>query len=625
MKTAVVIVHGVGDPLPGDALTKLTQGLSVHWVPVRPQWVEYRHEAGHSGDGDRDVPTFPVTKATLRSADNQTIHLREVYWGDLSRVKSSLLSLVSALFDFIFGLRYIIKAATGEFHGFDKAGGLLAIAALYMARGPMFALNILLAAVCCVYAFFISAQWPFEGTPWIAAPLGAVLTASVLISVAGAAVARSTKKVQWSPDTGIWMLVLSVLSLAGGVWFSGRLDQRLDIYTAVVTNLMTAGAILMVALGIASLAFVTGTRLASGSKRETAGPVSVIVFCTSLSLGLFTFAVIGAWTIISKALSEDPADRIKRCLLDKAKNFEACFHDKEALPPAAQIAARIEDGVHLLPLIVFAFAVLALLFFCVMFANWCLSRIDPEGQRKRFRYIVNPVVVVGYVGATVACGAAFIGLGWHLLDDTVPWAALAQELHKKDAQLKAAAIALTTVIVTVILSTRSHLLAALDLVLDVIAHFRTAPGGRFILWKRIVDRFRVVVEDTLRETGADRLIILSHSQGTTVAAHGLGVLTIDDCSIEPLALAKDKVILVTMGSPIHHLYCHYIPSRYRLAKADSVKQWLNISRKDDFIGTDISDPAVEGQQYPENENIGLGGHSDYWLDCRVVSRLVALL
>ena len=238
---------------------------------------------------------------------------------------------------------------------------------------------------------------------------------------------------------------------------------------------------------------------------------------------------------------------------------------------------------------------------------------------------MSPFVVVGYVVTTLVYGAIFIGLGWHLLDNSVPWAAGAEWVNKKDAEFKAAAIAMTTFVVTVILSTQSHLLTALDLVLDVIAHFRTGTCGRFVLWERIVGRFRVVVEDTLRETGADRLVIISHSQGTTVAAHGLGVLKIDDCSVRPVDLGKARVILITMGSPIQHLYGHYIPSRYRTTEVESVIRWINIFRKDDFIGTEIPDPLVDGQTYPENQPIGLGGHSDYWRDSRVISRLEPLM
>lgn len=90
METSVVVVHGIGDPLPGNALEKLVQGLSAaHWQQVEGSWVETRHEKEQLGPDDRAVKTIPVARATLERTENSQVHrlhLREVYWGESPRI-----------------------------------------------------------------------------------------------------------------------------------------------------------------------------------------------------------------------------------------------------------------------------------------------------------------------------------------------------------------------------------------------------------------------------------------------------------------------------------------------------------------------------------------------------------
>lgn len=109
METSVIVVHGVGDPLEGDALKNLIEGLTAdQWEVVDPVRIEHRREYFTVDDQHDAVNRYPVARATLRSNDGQcTLRFHEVYWGDLSRPKSSLFGLVSALFDLIFGLRFV--------------------------------------------------------------------------------------------------------------------------------------------------------------------------------------------------------------------------------------------------------------------------------------------------------------------------------------------------------------------------------------------------------------------------------------------------------------------------------------------------------------------------------------
>jgi hypothetical protein len=87
-----------------------------------------------------------------------------------------------------------------------------------------------------------------------------------------------------------------------------------------------------------------------------------------------------------------------------------------------------------------------------------------------------------------------------------------------------------------------------------------------------------------------------------------------------------EIRLVTMGSPYTHLYGHYFPSsfpsvekRANLAnpkKGGLLRAWLNIFRIDDFVGTHVS-KGVWPEEFPVFPN----GHTNYWVDRRVVDKL----
>ena len=81
-----------------------------------------------------------------------------------------------------------------------------------------------------------------------------------------------------------------------------------------------------------------------------------------------------------------------------------------------------------------------------------------------------------------------------------------------------------------------------------------------------------------------------------------------------------------MGSPYTHLYGNYFPSsfasvgnRANLANKDNgglLRDWLNIFRIDDFVGTHIGKGA-----WPREFPVPPNGHTNYWIDRRVVAKL----
>ena len=126
------------------------------------------------------------------------------------------------------------------------------------------------------------------------------------------------------------------------------------------------------------------------------------------------------------------------------------------------------------------------------------------------------------------------------------------------------------------------------------------------------------------------LIIVSHSQGTMVA-----VEIQNDPEMAWLNASFSKTSLVTMGSPLNHLYQHYFGHLYPSLNEpfwdglnQRVDRWMNLFRIDDFVGQEVDFPMQPankttqswmtnfGASMPDSSSHPLGrhGHTNYWDD-----------
>ncbi len=140
--------------------------------------------------------------------------------------------------------------------------------------------------------------------------------------------------------------------------------------------------------------------------------------------------------------------------------------------------------------------------------------------------------------------------------------------------------------------------------------------------KQIEGRFERVCEFMMGRVKPKRVTIICHSQGTVVATRALKRLLakkenpFKDC----------EVTLVTMGSPVTHLYRKYFPRGFHIEPGDfdnAAKpiNWYNIGRTDDFVGTYIEkldelnglEPAPVSKS-KRNLLVPAGGHPGYFTD-----------
>jgi hypothetical protein len=170
--------------------------------------------------------------------------------------------------------------------------------------------------------------------------------------------------------------------------------------------------------------------------------------------------------------------------------------------------------------------------------------------------------------------------------------------------------------------------APLDMALDIDNHFREFPRAG-IPRARIFARYFALLRHLSRQ-GYDRIVIVSHSQGTVISTELLRYLKFraERVTARPAAAGPDDALatvwsdiagavhLLTAGSPLRQLYAARFPSLYRWVLQEQygrmgpsaaglgVQRWINAYMTGDYVGrwlwsrparepSDVSDALVD--------------------------------
>jgi hypothetical protein len=213
------------------------------------------------------------------------------------------------------------------------------------------------------------------------------------------------------------------------------------------------------------------------------------------------------------------------------------------------------------------------------------------------------VVTVTLVAGPLRLGARLPSLAPLLTG----WSTLVQALSQQ--YLGPLTLILAAASVTVALSVLGRLLsryvpwlrAPLDAALDVDNHFREFPRLA-IPRARIFARFAALLQQVALQ-GYDRIVIVSHSQGTVISAEMMRYLTARGRQVgDPGRAARlgrslaGRVRLLTLGSPLRQLYAGRFPVLYQwmlhpesahigpTPAAVGVERWINAYTSGDYIG-----------------------------------------
>ena len=201
-------------------------------------------------------------------------------------------------------------------------------------------------------------------------------------------------------------------------------------------------------------------------------------------------------------------------------------------------------------------------------------------------------------------------------------------------------------------------------VLDVDNYLRESPE-KATPRARIAERFVSVLRYLERRGGFDRIVLVSHSQGTVITTDLLRFLTLGLPEGHPdrELVRQDRVRLLTMGSPLRQLYGSNFPQLYGWVAETNpihtaaappvsgvpdiasrspdpaalrVERWVNLYTSGDYIGrnlwsddhwTDLweprAEPLVGGAR--RERCLGAGTHTRYWVSPEVAEEVDELI
>jgi hypothetical protein len=248
-----------------------------------------------------------------------------------------------------------------------------------------------------------------------------------------------------------------------------------------------------------------------------------------------------------------------------------------------------------------------------------LGRWLTAGYRRLDQAVL--LVVLASIVISVAVGIVLLPEAPSIFGEIIPgqWSefvAFVSLVALKPLVLGAASLAAALTALGGVLSRYvPSLRAPLDIALDVDNYFREFPR-RSIPRARIFSRYAALLGHVARR-GYERIVIVSHSQGTVISAEllrflsdaGHGVPSEGHDRAEKLRqLLGAEVRLLTLGCPLRQLYAARFPSLYGWVLAAheggngpkaadiGVRLWANAFTSGDYVGRWLwSSPAVEGE------------------------------
>ena len=580
MATGVVVVHGVGDPEAGYATEALASALEGVDARLR---LDGRTESLWLPDLGGHADRFPML--VRRTADGEVFYA-DVFWGSASRVTEGWTASVLTLFRLLFGFKSIARHAARALEGdpVGRAMGSLAESVAWTLRGPVLAINALLAAGL-VPLFLLAGAGP-DAAPWA---VGVTAGVAVLTPVWGRRLRGAWRLAGiWAVAFGAGWLVHLAMHGLPYTWRDGAQVQ------IVCLSLVFAG---MIAQLIFLLLMWLGSRAGKDDARRAA--FDAATFAGAFQVALWGLLVPLLWALVIVWMPEGPREFLVAQL-------------KEAVPLASfQWLVTV--------VVVLGFV-----------AAWIKRKraVETAGAAVP-RLILHPFALAIALACAMVGSVLFLVVTFSmLLFGSNPLTRV--ELF--DFAGSVAAVGSLPVLALLSGTVRAKLRVGLDVAADVVHYLQvrdtraSTPGPTALA---IRHRMRKVMETVLARENPDRIVIVAHSLGSVIAVDELA----DHAG--PCACAFEGTVeLVTMGSPVTHLFQHYFPGTYPrdwgdpkwTHFTDRVARWRNVHRRDDFVGTAIAgEDAAPLAGKLTNREIAAGRHTDYWTEPDFVAEVAARL
>lgn len=606
----VAVVHGVGEADAGWINDWLIPRLAVDGSGFDAEWYSRFSKLPDTGPEATAKATFPVHLRGGQLTGGRRVEFLEVYWADLSKATVGGVSGILATLRLFFEAPHIAAHAmlSDGLRGFDRLLRTLILWAITLLRGPITGLNICFIAVAAATVLHAThrEQWSMLQKVSIfevaAGVLGLLALAGLVVRLAvgrtdiawgnlGTATATMAAVLLAVFATDSWHMLLRDLETPGEYYLFFR-KFLITAWLAWAVLLLTA--IILVAL--------RGLFRAGRDERHQSRFTAAVA--ASVAQSGFWLAVLPLTGIVLLQQAQQLAsekDFVKAKLSSSIKDFTATF--------AIDLACIASVLLSIVIVGIWRRGV----------TSWYRADLAKAADRMP-RLIANRLVVLAIIAGAIVLGPIAISRSYQqvtpaLVFEFSTFAAVSLYGMRYLWLLYNARAAWLAHIARDLVNHHYAPTLHLDNGRRWMSRARTNGAPKHPRRERIQTRLVTALDLLAREMGrADpsiprKLVLVAHSQGTVVLLDYLS---------DPQKLATQfpgaEVRVITLGSPIGHIYGHYfheyddIPDRLaRLGPA--VVSWRNLYRVDDPIAHAIQ-PGSDKRLV--NEALPAGGHTDYW-------------
>jgi hypothetical protein len=625
----VVVIHGVGETEPGwidDYFVPNLQTADPGFAPeMHGRVIKLPEPAELVGNNSK----FTVRLRDGRLDGGADVHLIELFWADLSRSGSGKLVDTLASLRLFFEAPHVTARAmlSEELSGLDRVLRKLILLAIGLLRGPVTGLNICFLAVAFALVYY-------ERIPVLKAVPIFYMAAGTLAAL----VIASAALYFWlrNRDT-IWADLSKATSWVGAglllVFITAPLHGALDDLQTPLRYFWAFRPILLgvwivwacVLMSAIVLLLLRNIFDRSPDKRAARHRLSAALAVAIAQCGFWLTVLPILGVIIIDAAVNDSRDASYQI------KWGRIFHQSEiiSLSEAAKetsLSLWLTFTFDILCISLVIVVVGAILTLRHLLVAWHGTNLDRLRDRLP-RLIVNSTIVWAIV------------LGGLILAPIEIFRA------QMDVPKKTWLIALAPYAVIVLYAGRflwnlvhARAAIALHVARDLVDHHtsradqlgRRLSGATEARKAGAVKPKRLRIQRRLESTlvhlaevvNPTRVLFVAHSQGTMILLEFFR----DGQSVRRL-FPDARIDILTLGSPITHLYGHYFHEYDNIdamvvAASSVASSWHNMYRVDDPIAHRVASSRPE---FPTNEALPKGGHTDYWAEKLVCAKVMAMI
>lgn len=632
----IVVLHGVGETEPGWMNEFLIPRLQAHAPGLSITRHSEIYELPDKGRTRTDR-MFPAYVRRARSPQGRSLMFMEFFWSDLSRFGDGPLANSLAMMK----LFYEAPQVLGD--GFIQRGhdylqdvtGTLVKFANWLLRWPITGLSV--AASACALVLLVRQRIIGIGvssiTPFLMLDLPTTIAVILgLLSIAAVTFAlwRMHRDIALT-DIGFSSAVFALVMMA--VIAIAKVFVPADVLESPPVYLMFVGEAIFgtwmvwncaIALGILLVAIMTVRRIFSRRHPVIVARAAAAVGLCAIQGFIWKIVIVLLWVFILVTM-EFTKRNAQGCTPDP---LEACNYIRELTNDLVGIAVFNTFAVALLVVAFFTVATVRAII------RWFARRRKVVKEIHMPRMVVSPVIIVAMYVATL------FNLFIFYLRPQDPYALYNTiKVQLVDSGLVPWLVGGGTALTGALYLFRAIQHASrgiLHIARDIVDHqfraryrsfWRIIPQqyvfrGLYPRRRRIELRLDSLMQELTKGEQLDRLVFVAHSQGSVIL-HDYLMSKFDDATLQ----AIKRLDLVTLGSPLGHLYQYYFEQySHEVSGATALhpklSTWTNMWRVDDPIGNRVD--IIPGG-FIRNVPLAPGGHINYWKEQPVCEAILKLI